>query len=196
MGRKKKSEATAEEPKRTVADLDDDQRQVLFFSHKKSYEDALAAKKTAAANFLNATKLAKAELGKGAIKDIKTALALELDGGEETLKADIENQLRVARWMGAPLGSQADLFGDADRTPLADRAFAEGRRDGIAGNACRTDHAPSTEAYTRFMAGYQEGQAAAIAKGGGFKGSGSEDDVRPGFLKRKEAEAVDSLAKH
>lgn len=168
MGRRKK-DTTPTEPKRTIEDLDDDQRQVLFFQHKRTYESALAAKKTATANFLNATKLARADLGKGAIKDIKTAIQLEEDGGEEVLRAEIENQLRVARWMGAPLGSQADLFGDADRTPLADRAFAEGKRDGLAGKACKTDHAPSTEAYRFYMSGYQEGQTAAIAKGGGFK---------------------------
>lgn len=196
MGRKRKTETVSEEPKRTIADLDDDARQVLFFQHKKAYEHALAAKKRTAAEFLNVTKLAKAELGKMAVADIKTAILLDTDEGEATVKAEIESALRVARWMGAPLGSQADLFGGPDRTPLADRAFAEGKRDGMAANACKTDHAPSTEGYRRYMAGYQEGQAAAIQKGGGFKKPGEGDDLRPGFLKRKEAEAVDTLATH
>lgn len=213
MGRKKAETKAHEEPARTVGDLDDDQLYALTCQHKKKYEEALAAKKKAAADFLNVTKLARAECGPGVIDDIKDMIALESEGGEEKLKATVERQLRAMRWVGLAVGTQAGLFDEPDRTPAVDKAFAEGKRVGLAGAPCKPDHAPETPQYQSYMKGFHEGQAV-LAKG--FKspdaptGSVPRDEWKAGLQEQNDkigaeikkasskgaSAAVDSLATH
>lgn len=157
MARKPKTPDEGEAPKQTAEQLNDDQLQVLFFQHKNMIGQRLAAKKKADAEFKNACKIAKAELGKNAVEDIKLAAELDTEEGEAILKDRIERQLRVARWMGASVGTQFAMF-DEDRTPAADRAEAEGKRDGLEGKPRKCDYAPSTEQYRKYMAGYDKGQ--------------------------------------
>lgn len=191
--------ATAPGPGHNAApvELTDDQRQALFFQHRKQYSTLLAAKKAADAALKNACKLAKAELGDDAIDSIKDAILLETPEGEAELKARIERQMRVARWMGLPVGAQADLFGE-DRTPAADKAFADGKRAGLAGETARPPHDPSTEQYRRWLSGHAEGQAV-LAKGFGrmpLEQAADTADVRPRFMQeaeREASEAVDQL---
>lgn len=173
------------------AELTDEQRQALFFQHKKKYSAALAAKKAADVALKNVCKLAKSELGDDAVPSIKDALLLETAEGEVEFRARVERQMRVARWMGMPVGAQGNLFEENDRTPAADKAFADGKRAGLAGETAKPPHDPSTEQYGRWMEGHAEGQAV-VAKG--FTpleqaAAGDDDpDVRPGFLRERDAD--------
>lgn len=143
--------------------LTDDQRAALTFDHKKKYEAALAAKRLADAALKQVCKVAKGDLGADAVADIKLMVELATDEGEAKLKADMERRLKVARWMGMPFGSQSDMFGE-DRTPAVDRAFALGKKAGLAGETMQPPHAPETEQHRRWVEGFHEGQAV-IAKG-------------------------------
>lgn len=136
---------------------DDAQMQALFFQHKKTFEARLAAKKKADADFKNACKLAKSELGKSAIDDIKTAIKMDAEGGEAAVIEDIQAKLRVARWVGAAFGHQFEMFDGPDRTPAVDRAYDAGRRAGLAGEPARPPHDPSTEQYGKWMEGHHVG---------------------------------------
>lgn len=145
-------------------ELTDDQLQALFFQHKKKYETVLAAKKEADAAFKNACKLAKSELGDDAVLSIKDAIGFETEKGEATIKASIERQLRVARWMAVPLGSQSDFFNDfTDRTPAVDRARAEGKKAGLEGVTMKPPYATTLPQYDQWVEGWHEGQKAIFA---------------------------------
>lgn len=143
----------------TTPELTEDQRIALTFVHKRAYVAALAAKKKADAEFKNVAKLAKSELGPDAVADIKDLIAMETEEGEFAIKASIERQLRVARWMGLPYGAQAGLFDNVDLTPAAEKAYANGKRDGLAGASQNNPHDPSVPQYGEYLRGWQDGQA-------------------------------------
>lgn len=141
--------------------LTDDQMQKLFQNHLRQYEKALEVKKAAAVAFLNVCKLAKSEGTK--IEDIKTAILLKSEEGNAVLQARVEAELRVARWMGAPVGSQFEMFADTDRTPSDEKAEAEGKRDGLAGRDFSNAYKPGSRLYESYRSGYDEGQKVNIA---------------------------------
>jgi hypothetical protein len=149
-----------------LENFDDDQLQALFFQSKKDYEKHLATKKKADADFKNCCRRIKAELGKRGVTEIKLAVALGDENGEAEAKADIESTIRVMRWMGVPIGTQADLFPDNDPTTITEHAFAEGRRHGLAGESRGNPHHHTTEAARSYEAGFAEGQGVLAA---GFK---------------------------
>ena len=163
--RSKKDGAASSAPKQTAENISDDQLQALFFQSKRDYEKMLGLKKKSDADFKNCCKRIKAELGKRGVAEIKLAVLLADENGEADAKADIESTIRVMRWMGVPVGTQVDLFPDNDPTPITDRAFAEGRRQGIAGEPQNNPHHHTTEAHRAHNSGFAEGQEALATKG-------------------------------
>jgi hypothetical protein len=154
---------------------DDDVKAMTFFGFAKRWQ---AAKDTLAI----VEEEAKAKLGKHAVRDIRTWALLKDEKGEQKLK----EKMRIARWLGLAMGTQAELFAE-DRTPSVDRAYAEGKRDGLAGDPCKPDYAPELEQYRRYMDGFHEGQSV-LAKGIKPLADGDERDLRPGFMQSAEAE--------
>lgn len=152
--------ATADHNAAKPAAMTDEQAQALFFNHKKTYAKALDEKKQTDAKFKNVCKVIKAEGSK--LDDILLAIALESDEGDATLKAKIEAQLRVARWMGSAVGTQFDMF--EDRTPSVDKAFEDGKRAGLRGDDAKPPHAAASEQGQKWMHGWHNGQAI-LAKG-------------------------------
>jgi hypothetical protein len=163
--------------------MSDDEKAVRFFSFKRRWEAATAALKIVEEE-------AKASLGKHAIRDIRTSISLDTPEGEAKQREKLEAQLRVARWLGLAIGSQANFLDeDEDRTPAVDRAAAEGKRDGLAGNPCKPAYDPSTPQYASYMEKYHEGQATMVKAGIKAPPDGDDDrDLRPGFMQRAEAE--------
>lgn len=174
MGRRKKSEnghgeaddattaaADGERPEaRTIEDLSEQERQALFFDHLRKAEPLFEAKKAAA----QAIKTAKAIAEEEGVswKDIELALKAKTPEGEAKLRAEVERQQRVARWMGVSIGTQADMFDDEANGDRAARARAEGQRAGMAGQPCKPpDHyAPGSDAYTAWCDGHADGNEA------------------------------------
>ena len=197
-------EAAAVGPGHNIQALDDDQRQILFDQHVTNYKNRLAAKKKSDADLKNACKLAKAELGKTAVMEIKLAIEFETEEGEGAIKDRLEATLRIARWVGSWIGTQAEMFGDGvDRTPAADRAYDEGKRAGRKGEPAKPPHSPETEQYRRWLDGHADGNEA-LAKSGLKPLSEGRDFAKAGddFLeqqmrdrqKKIAGDAVDSLA--
>lgn len=176
MGRKKKTDGDGQQSPGVGhnSELSDDQRFALTTQHKTKYEVALAAKKKADADLKNVCKIAHAELGETAVDDIKDLIAGATAEGEAVLvariKAEEARQKRIARWLGLAPGTEPSMF-DSDRTPASDRAFAAGKRAGLAADRCEPPHAPDTEQHRRWMEGFHEGQAV-LAQG--FKKAPSE----------------------
>lgn len=117
MARSKKSETTSETKRKPtihqdesakVEPLTDEQLQTLFFSHKRILKGLIASKKLAYEAVTAAFKQAAADgISR---KEIEIAIRMEQEDGEEEAKAEFARLERVGRWMGVPLGTQADLF--------------------------------------------------------------------------------------
>ncbi len=166
MGRKpKKDGAAASAPKQTVESLSDDQRYSLVEQHRQTFERLLATKKAADAALRNHGKIVKADLGKHGIDEIKGVIEGATPEGEAVIKARIERDVRVLRWMQVPIGTMEDLFPTNDRTPLTERAFADGKRQGLAGERQNNPHHHTTEAHRFHNDGYASGQETLATKG-------------------------------
>jgi hypothetical protein len=169
---RKKGEASEdkEAPKQTVEDLSDEDHQSLTFQHKASYQQKLAAKKKADADFKNACKLAKAELGPNAVADIKLAIELESEEGQTAVRERRAREARIARWMAADIGTQADF--DFDGMSGTDRAFAEGKLAASKGERCKPPghYQPGSPQYEFWINGHhQQSGIATIGRGAGAK---------------------------
>ena len=109
-------------------------------------------------------KKVKAEIGAEGLERVKMLANLEI-GGEtaaEALRAEIQNMTWVAQWANAFEGKQLELM--PDLRPIADRAFEDGKKAGLAGDSFNPRYGQGTEAYHRFQEGWQAGQDI-LAKG-------------------------------
>lgn len=160
MARKKKQkdieEAIAESNGAAKAghnrQLNDDERRALTLHHKRLYEASDALVEKAKADRASVAELAKSDLGKGALADIKDMIAF---GDEKKAKANIERALRLAKWSGMPVGTVIDLF-DA---PVDDRAAQEGMTAGMSGVSCNVPHHYAASAAQRWIENWHAGQA-------------------------------------
>lgn len=159
-------------------ELTDDQRAALTFQHKKTYEKLLAAQKAAVKALKDLGKEIKADLGKGALQDIKDLIELESPEGEDKLKEEMERRARVMRWMGMDVGTQAEMFGATDRRPVTEKAFAEGKSAGLKGEPFRNPYHQTNPGHAEYARGYEVGQ----------------NTVMQGFKKLDPDAAADSLA--
>lgn len=165
MGRRKRQkdieESIAESQQaehRVNSELTDDEKRAVLIQHQNAYVLALAAKRTADADFKNICKKAKAECGPNAVADIKSALALAEPGGREAVEAEIARLHRIARWMGLPVGAEPMMFEMVDRRPAVDVAYDNGKAAGMAGATAQPPHDPSVPQYQRWLEGWHDGQ--------------------------------------
>lgn len=142
--------------RRKNSELTEDERRALLFQHVNAYQAALAAKKTADANIKNVCKIAKADLGKGAVADIKDVIALREPGGEAEVRQEVERKLQVARYVNAPVGYQFSFA--EDMRPAVDQAFEAGKIQGLDGGSMTPPYDPSLPQYQRWLEGWHAGQ--------------------------------------
>lgn len=175
-----KKDKASSAPKTTIEGISDDQLYSLTEQHRQKYELLLDARHKANKALIDYGKIIKSDLGATGLQDIKDIICLDTPEGEASMKAEMERKARVMRWMGCPIGSQGALFGEPDRTPIEDRAKAEGKRQGLAGENNSNPHHHTTAAHRAHNDGYGEGQA-----------------VNAAGIKRLDPKAAaDSLAKH
>lgn len=166
MGKKpKKDGAATSAPKTSAETISDDQLYSLTEQHRQKYELLLEGRHKANKALIDYGKIIKSDLGAHGLQDIKDLISLDTPEGEAAMKADMERQARVLRWMGVPIGSQGALFGDTDRTPITERAFNEGKRQGLAGEKMENPHHQTTEAHRSFNDGFSQGQETLATKG-------------------------------
>ena len=144
--------------------LTDREEQALFFHHKKRVNNALATKKAADAAYRNACKMAKTEIGDHAVEDIKTSTAMEAEGGEAVVMAEVQRKLRIMRWMGRMPGQQGELFKDAvNAAAEAIDPFERGIIAGMNGETSADCPYPIASAEgQKWLEGIGEGQAAMV----------------------------------
>lgn len=136
-------------------ELTDDQKQALFWQHKKQYERALEVKKAADADLKNVCKLIKAE--GSSLDEIKLAM-MDPAAFEAHARDKAQSLIRVAKYVGSPLGTQFALFDEPDRTPGDEKAFADGKRAGLAGEDASPPFAAHLPQAQKWLEGYYVGQ--------------------------------------
>ena len=140
---------------------DDDQRALLCqaLEQVQKKKDEIAS---LTADLRNLYKKAKAD---GIPKaEIDYALYLRKASDDEP-KADISMRLRVARWLAHPLGTQASLFDDPDRTPDADKAYEIGKTHGMAGkDGGLNPYHPGSDQGQAWMRGHADAQGSLLGK--------------------------------
>lgn len=134
--------------------LTDDERRALTLHHKRLYEAADALVEKAKADRKSIADLATADLGKGAMSDIKDMI---LAANSSKMKAIVERTLRLARWAGMPVGSQAQLF-----EPVTNHAD-DGKTAGMSGLPCDPPKHLAIDAQQMWIGGWHDGQTTLMA---------------------------------
>lgn len=130
--------------------LTEDERRALTLHHKAKYEAADALVEKAKNDRTAVADLAKSDLGKGALADIKDLI---LASSDKKMKAMVERAMRLARLAGLKIGTQTNLF-----EPLVDYADT-GRVAGMEGRECKVPDGYSQEAGQQWISGWHEGQS-------------------------------------
>jgi len=155
----------ADTPPKLSNEMTDAQRAKLTFQHKEKYERLLADKKAADNKLTAFGKEIKADLGKEGLANIKDMIALSEPEGEARLKEDMERRRKVFEWLAIPMGTQGALFPDVDPRPITERAWAEGKRAGLAGEPFKNPYHPTNDGHKPYEKGWREGQDVKIEKG-------------------------------
>jgi hypothetical protein len=141
--------------------IDQAARQTLFHRDREQYNRKLAEKQRADAEFRNTCKLISRTSGPLQLMMIKFANKIAFAEGEREQAEILEGQLEVARWMGAPLGTQfkLDLLGPDD----VQKARQEGENAGRSNQPCRPpgEFIPGSDLYRAWTDGWTDGQAKA-----------------------------------
>ena len=130
--------------------LTDEERRALTLHHKRNYEAADALVEKAKADRTAISDLAKSDLGKGAVADIKDMI---LADNPKKMKSTVERFQRLARWAGLKVGSQPQLFEavQVDHTE-------EGKTAGMSGATCEPPKNLAHDAAQLWIAGWHDGQ--------------------------------------
>lgn len=146
------------------AELTDEQKQTLALQHKHKLKALIEEKDSIVGKIRSAKKVIKADLGKDGVGLVEDMIKLETEEGEADMHARMERAMRAARYMATSLGTQFQLF--EDRQPAAERAAAEGRRDGMAGktlNPGEAGYQSGTPQYDAYANAWHGGQKALFA---------------------------------
>lgn len=152
-------------PKQTIEGLSDDRRYSLAEQHRETYELRLATKKAADKALKDLGIIIKADLGAKGMSQIKALIEASTPEGEAAIKSRIQHDAQVLRWLQVPIGTMEDMFPSTDRTPLTERSFKEGKRQGLAGESNSNPHHHTTEAHRFHNDGWAEGQKTLATKG-------------------------------
>jgi ribosome modulation factor len=135
--------------------LTDDEKRALTLHHKTKYAEADALVEKAKADRTAIADLAKSDLGKGALADIKDMI---LADNPKKMKAVLERAQRLARWAGLKVGSQPQLF-EAAQVDHAE----EGKTAGMSGVTCEPPKNLAQDARQAWINGWHEGQTILMA---------------------------------
>jgi hypothetical protein len=135
--------------------LTDEEKRALTLHHKRNYEAADSLVEKAKADRTAIADLAKSDLGKGALADIKDMI---LADNPKKMKAVLERVQRLARWAGLKVGSQPQLFEAAE----IDRN-EEGKTAGMSGATCEPPKSLAQDAQQLWISGWHEGQTILLA---------------------------------
>lgn len=178
---KKRDKKSAKGPSRSkskpatvMSSADEDSKRELFLHHRTAWTGWMA--KIKALEKIG-DDIKKSLKGDGfTVQEFKIADELATQRGEIKIKAEVSTRLRVARWIGHPMGAQLDLFakGSATVDPRD-----EGKQASMENQPRKppSKYAPNSDGYNAWLEGYAEHQATLSE---GFKAPGE------GGMPRKE----------
>lgn len=135
--------------------LTDEEKRALTLHHKKAYEAADALVEAAKADRTAIADLAKSDLGKGALADIKDMI---LADNPKKMKGVVERFQRLARWSGLKIGTQPQLF-EAAQVDHAE----EGKTAGMSGVTCEPPKGLAHDAAQKWIGGWHDGQTVLLS---------------------------------
>lgn len=144
---------------------EDEAKRTLFFQHRQTWIDAQAKLKVAQKRLVDVKAAIKAD---GLlVKEFQVADNLATVKGEAKVTGDVMLRLRVARWIGHPMGAQLDLFAhpNAPTLSVVDQAREDGKRAAMAHETPKPPHSPETDAYRVWMESFHEEQAKQVRAG-------------------------------
>lgn len=155
--------------KLTAEQLSDNQRQELLFAHRRKLKPLLATEKMAKSAVQKAYELAKKEgITK---KELELAIKLETDDGADKVKMQMEQMLRVARWIGSKIGSQLNLFPEQSKN---EEAYDAGKRDALDDKQAKPPQHYSQVASQSYLEGHASGRTQInTSRAEGFKPLGA-----------------------
>ncbi len=138
-------------------ELTDVQRQALLMDSVGKVERLKAEMAAMLSHLRSAYKVAKAD---GILKkDIDFVLKIKKQDDADVV-ADLARRTELARWMRIPIGVTPDMFSDADREPIDEKAFNDGRVVGMAGGDRQSPYDPTSTSEENWLKGYDDGQQA------------------------------------
>lgn len=159
--------------------LSDEQRTALLLQACAKVEAQQAKAAEITANIRNIRKTAKAD----GISPAELNYALHLRKVDPDEASSLfRQQIQIAKWLNHPIGKQAELF-DADRTPIEDRAYEEGKVAGLEGLVAKSPY--DAVAGQKWMDGWHAGQAVLL------KGIRTKAEDEPGHQKLIKGEEVE-----
>jgi hypothetical protein len=172
-------------------DGDANAKQAGFLHHRSSW-NGLQAKKKALEKIEKDVKAALKADGY-LVQEMVVADQLATLKGELKVTGDVRLRLRVAKWIGHPMGAQMDLFAQVDRTPAVDKAREDGKRAAMEHKRASPPHAPGVPQYTAWLEGFhaeQERQVKAgikpLNEGGTLDDDAGSDEGAPGDFEADE----------
>lgn len=162
----KPPEARPENPRATKGgnkiELSPDEQRASFLRINQQIVGLRA--KADAANKLVKDALADAKASGFLKKDFD--IARDLADKDNKIKDEVTRRLRIAQWLGHPIGAQLDMFAEPDRTPIVDRAYDDGKMASMEGKPRKPPHAAETDAARAWFGGFDDHQRELQ---GGFK---------------------------
>jgi uncharacterized protein (UPF0335 family) len=153
--------------------LTDDERRALLLQGISKLEGLIEKKDEIVADIRNERKRLKSDGFEP--YEIDYALALRKKDPAEQLAQHLR-QMRIARWLAHPIGTQGSLL------PADGEAYEIGKAVGLEGSApCKPPTTMSDSDQQRWIEGWQDGQQTLAAKG--FKSPGKDrdgDEVKSG----------------
>lgn len=181
MAKAKKQDVHEEAPATATAghnsELTPSEWRALHFHHFRQIEDQKAKVKEAQDALKKLRKTAKADGCVMADLDYMARCA-ELED-PSIVPEEIRRRAEIASWFALPVNYQPDMF--ADRTPLDDRAFEEGKAAGLAGKNPEGPYDAASSAGQRWLEGWHEGQRI------------MREDLQSAMEKRNSAKSGDEL---
>jgi len=162
--------------------LSDDERRALTLHHRGIYAAAQERVAAAKEELKKVGNQAKADLGRGAVADIRDMIAA---ADPAIAKAGIERALRLARWMGLPVGTQMQLFTETGDELV--RARELGVAAGMEGQVADPPRHLAGEAHQAWLAGWHDGQGELASA---FKKLGHADTPVPPAAHQEAAQAA------
>lgn len=141
--------------------------QELFLSHRRAWTRAITQVAAAKQSLSKVKALLKQDGFK--VRQMQIADDLGTVNGEAKRTNEVDDVLRVARWIGHPMGAQLDLFAQASTTLSAESQQYERGRAASADNQPRKPpdyFAVGSDPYETWLEGYDDHQRELA---GGFK---------------------------